>query len=64
MLNKQLEGRDYIAGDYSIADIASIGWAQGWKGQSQDIEEFPNVKAWMERMAARPAVAKGLLVGK
>ncbi len=64
VLNKQLEGRDYIAGDYSIADIATIGWAQGWKNQSQDIEEFPNVKAWMERLAARPAVAKGLLVGK
>jgi GST-like protein len=64
VLNKQLEGQDYIAGDYSIADIMSIGWAQGWERQGQDINDFPNVKAWIERLGQRPAVAKGLQVGK
>ncbi|HEV7292684.1 MAG TPA: glutathione S-transferase N-terminal domain-containing protein [Devosia sp.] len=64
VLNKQLGGQDYIAGDYSIADIMSIGWAQGWERQGQDINDFPNVKAWIERLGQRPAVAKGLQVGK
>jgi GST-like protein len=64
VLDRQLAGKDYIAGDYSIADIASIGWAQGWEKQGQDINAFPNVKAWIERMNARPAVAKGLKVGQ
>src|SRR5690606_28078708 len=64
VLNTQLEGRDYIAGDYSIADIASIGWAQSWERYGITREEFPNVLAWIDRMNARPAVTKGLLVGK
>ncbi|WIJ24161.1 glutathione S-transferase family protein [Devosia sp. RR2S18] len=64
VLNKQLEAQDYIAGDYSIADIMSIGWAQGWERQGQDINDFPNVKAWIERLGQRPAVVKGLQIGK
>ncbi|MDF2797260.1 MULTISPECIES: glutathione S-transferase N-terminal domain-containing protein [unclassified Devosia] len=64
VLNKQLEGQDYIAGEYSIADIACIGWAQLWERQGMDINEFPNVKAWIERCNARPAVKRGLEVGK
>lgn len=64
VLNKQLEGRDYIAGDYSIADIASIGWAQAWERYGISREEFPAFGAWLDRMNARPAVARGLVVGK
>lgn len=64
VLNKQLEGRDFICDDYSIADIACIGWANGYERQGVDIEEFPNLKAWHTRMNARPAVARGLAVGK
>lgn len=64
VLNKQLEGQDYIAGDYSIADIASIGWAQSWERYGIDKAEFPAFGAWIERMNARPAVARGLAVGK
>lgn len=60
VLDTQLEGRDFIAGEYSIADIASIGWANGHARQGMDIEQFPNVKAWLARMNARPAVARGL----
>lgn len=60
VLDTQLEGRDFITGDYSIADIASIGWANGYARQGMDIEQFPNVKAWLARMNARPAVARGL----
>ena len=64
VLDKQLAGEDYIAGEFSIADIASIGWALGWEKQGQDINAFPNVKAWIARMTARPGVAKGLKVGQ
>lgn len=64
VLNKQLADRDYIAGDYSIADIASIGWAQGWERYGITKADFPHVHAWLERLAARPAVAKGLNIGK
>jgi len=64
VLDKRLEGRDFVADDYSVADMAIVGWARMWKNQSMDIEEFPNVKRWLETMMARPAVAKGLEVGK
>ena len=64
VLNKQLEGKDYIAGDYSIADIASIGWAQSWERYGITRAEFPNVLAWVDRLGARPAVETGLNWGK
>lgn len=62
VLNKRLADRDYIAGDYSIADIACIGWAKGWEKQGIDKAEFPHFSAWLDRMMARPAVARGLAV--
>lgn len=60
VLDTQLEGHDYITGTYSIADIACIGWAKGYERQGIDIAEFPHVKAWLDLMIARPAVARGL----
>ncbi|GGE38407.1 thiol:disulfide oxidoreductase [Agaricicola taiwanensis] len=63
VMNKRLADRDYLAGDYSIADIACIGWAKGWEKQGQDISEFPNLKAWLDRMLAKPAVQRGLEIG-
>lgn len=64
VLNRRLEGRDYICGDYTIADMACIGWAKLWERQGQDIVQFPNVKTWIDRMLARPAVQRGLAVNK
>lgn len=65
VLNKRLQGRDYVAaGQYTIADMAIIGWAQGWERQGMDLEEFPNVKAWKARLEARLAVQLGLAVGR
>ncbi|GAA5540318.1 glutathione S-transferase family protein [Ochrobactrum soli] len=64
VLNRQLEGKDYITGEYSIADMASIGWVNAFKNYEQNLDDFPNVKRWHETMNARPAVARGLLVGK
>lgn len=58
VLDRQLQGRDYVAGDYSIADMAIYPWAKLWEGQRQRIEDFPNMAAWLERVAARPAVQR------
>lgn len=62
VLDRQLDGRDYIADDYSIADIATLSWSLGWERQGIDLAEFPNIAAWQERLKARPAVARGLAV--
>ncbi|MDE1906024.1 MAG: glutathione S-transferase N-terminal domain-containing protein [Rhodospirillales bacterium] len=58
VLNKQLEGKEYIAGDYSIADMASYPWIVPYERQQQRLEDFPNLQAWFQRMAARPAVQR------
>ncbi|MBQ56984.1 MULTISPECIES: glutathione S-transferase N-terminal domain-containing protein [Pseudomonas] len=58
VLDRQLDGREYVAGDYSIADMAIYPWARVWEGQKQRIEDFPNMALWLERMAARPAVQR------
>lgn len=64
VLNKRLADHDYVAGEYSIADMAIYGWATLWEGQGMDIAEFPHVKAWLDRLGAREAVQKGMEVGK
>ena len=60
VLNGQLEGQNWVAGDYSIADMSLFGWVRSPEARGVDIAEFPNVKAWIDRMAARPAVQKGV----
>src|SRR5690606_11836514 len=62
VMDKRLADREYLAGEYSIADIACIGWARGWERQGQDIGQFPHLKAWIARMEARPGVQRGLAV--
>jgi GST-like protein len=64
VLDKQLAGRDFIASKYSIADIASYPWVLSWEKQGQDISTFPNVKAWLARIGARPGVIRGMATGK
>ncbi len=59
VLDKQLEGRDFIVGDYSMADIATWPWASRWEWQGVDIADYPNVKDWYVRVAGRPGVQKG-----
>mgnify|MGYP001793084942 FL=1 len=63
VLNKQLEGQQFITGDYTIADMACLGWARGWEKQGMDIAEFPNVGGWIDRLMARTAVQKAFDVG-
>lgn len=64
VLDKRLAGRDYVAGDYSIADMAIWPWARGWENQQQDIAAFPNMAAWLERIGARPAVQVAVELGQ
>jgi GST-like protein len=63
VLNRRLADRDYVAGEYSIADMAIWPWASLWEGQEQDIGQFPNMKAWLDRIGDRPAVQRGRAVG-
>jgi len=58
VLDKQLGGRDYIAGDYSIADMACYPWIVLYNAHKIDLASYPNVAAWFERVATRPAVVQ------
>jgi GST-like protein len=60
VLEKQLKGREFIADAYSIADMASLPWALSWEKQGQDLNAFPRVKGWIERLSARDGVQRGL----
>jgi GST-like protein len=65
VLNNRLYDRPYLAGDeYTIADMISYPWTVNWQGQDQDIGEFPYFKRWFEEISRRPAVQRGLAVGK
>ncbi len=64
VMDRRLAERDFLAGRYSIADMACYGWVRPWKRQGQDIEKFPNLKRWFETVGARPAVRRGMAVGE
>jgi GST-like protein len=64
VLDTQLEKSEYIAGDYTIADIAAWPWVARYEMQEQDIATFPNVRRWFEIVATRPAVQRGSVVGE
>ena len=63
VLDRRLEGRDFVAGDYSIADMAIYPWVKLAAIFGQDMSAFPRADAWIERIAQRPAVQRGLAVG-
>jgi GST-like protein len=63
VLDTRLAGRDFIAGDYSIADMACHPWIASYARQSMRLEDFPNVKRWFEVLAARPAVQRAYALG-
>lgn len=65
VLNKHLEGREWVAGTaYSIADMAIYPWIVSHKMQQQNLEDFPHLKKWFDKIAARPAVKKAYEVGE
>ena len=60
VMNTRLEDRAFLAGKYSIADMACVGWISRYKQQGQDLDEFPHLKRWFETLMARPAVKRGM----
>jgi GST-like protein len=64
VLDRRLTEVAYVAGDYSIADIAIWPWISRFEWQQIDLDTYPNVKRWYQTIAARPAVQKGYKVPK
>jgi GST-like protein len=58
VLDNRLADREFIAGEYSIADMACYPWIVPWKRQQQDLNNFPNVQRWFDAIHARPAVER------
>jgi GST-like protein len=64
VLNKRLTDREFLAGAYSIADMASYPWIVPYERQSQRLEDFPHLKRWFETIRARPAVERAYALAK
>jgi len=62
IMDAQLGRSEYLAGDYSIADIACFPWVRGHDWACVDIEGLENLTRWFETIAERPAVQRGLLI--
>ncbi len=62
VLNKQLIGQKFVAGEYSIADMAILPWALRYEWQGIQLEDYPYVKDYIERLTARPAIQKALSI--
>ena len=60
VLDKQLAGKDFITGDYTIADMITWPWVQGRSSAALDLDEFPALKAWQARVEARDAVGRAM----
>ena len=58
VLDRRLTDREYVAGDYSIADMATYPWIVPHQRQQQNLDDFPNLKRWFETIRARPAVKR------
>lgn len=58
VLDRRLEGRDYLVDDYSIADVACYPWIVPHDGHGQNLADYPNVQRWFDAISARPAVAR------
>ncbi|MBD2233455.1 glutathione S-transferase N-terminal domain-containing protein [Phormidium tenue] len=64
VLDTQLKDHEFIAGDYSIADMACYPWIVPYEAQQQNLEDFPNVKRWFESIKARPAVERAYAIAE
>jgi len=65
VLDRQLAKAEFVAGDvYSIADMAIWPWARGWERQEQTLDDKPHFARWLDAIAARPAVQRGVAVGE
>ena len=64
VMDVRLRDREFLAGDYSIADIASFPWVMPYKRYGQDLDNFENLRRWFDSIKSRPAVRRGCDVGK
>ena len=64
VMNNILTEREYLAGDYSVADMASFPWVTAYKRYEVDLNKFKEVRRWFDTLKNRPAVRKGMDVGK
>jgi GST-like protein len=64
VLDQELSSKEYLAGEYSIADIASYPWVGRHEGHRVKLEEYPNVKRWFDIISKRPAVQRGMEIPK
>lgn len=64
VLNKRLADREFIAGDYSIADMASYPWIVPYERQNQNLDDFPHLKRWFNAIESRPATQRAYALAK
>jgi GST-like protein len=64
VVDKRLSEHEYLAGDYSIADMATFPWLRYHENQGQKLEDYPHLKRWYDKLEARPAVQRGLAILK
>ena len=64
VLNKRLADRPFVAGDYSIADMASYPWVVPYERQRQNLDDFPHLKRWFHEIRERPATARAYELAK
>jgi GSH-dependent disulfide-bond oxidoreductase len=64
VIESRLRDRPFLAGEYSIADMAAFPWVMPYKLQGQKLEDFPRLKVWFETIRSRPAVVRGFDLGK
>jgi GST-like protein len=62
VIDRRLAETEYLAGEYSIADVATFPWIRPYRWQGQDLDEYPNLKRWFNAIKARSAVQEGLAV--
>lgn len=64
VMERRLATQDYLARDYSIADIACVGWIIPHEKQGQHLDQFPRLKTWFHTIMERPAVIRGMAIGR
>jgi GST-like protein len=64
VMDVRLRDREFLAGDYSIADIASFPWVLPYRRLGNDLDNFPNLRRWFDTLKVRPAVQRGVDLGK
>jgi GST-like protein len=63
VMDVRLRDREFLAGDYSIADIASFPWVMPYRRLQNDLDKFENLRRWFDHMKERPAVRRGVEIG-